>query len=102
MFSSSEVEQVNIPAESGMMGILAGHVPTLEALKPGVLEVIESGANSKKWFSTSWSEERREQAAVVLVGLGSDGPTDGSSAQARLPAALPLGLARHNVNRQAH
>jgi F-type H+-transporting ATPase subunit delta len=53
MFSSSEVEQVNIPAESGMMGILAGHVPTLEALKPGVLEVIESGANSKKWFSAS-------------------------------------------------
>lgn len=51
MFSSSEVEQVNIPAESGMMGILAGHVPTLEALKPGVLEVIESGSNSKKWFS---------------------------------------------------
>jgi hypothetical protein len=34
-----------------MMGILSGHVPTLEALKPGVLEVIESGNNSKKWFS---------------------------------------------------
>lgn len=51
LFSSAEVEQVNIPGESGMMGILSGHVPTLEALKPGVLEVIESGNNSKKWFS---------------------------------------------------
>ena len=44
--------QVNIPADSGMMGILAGHVPTIEALKPGVVEVVEGqGSQGKKWFS---------------------------------------------------
>ncbi|CEQ41320.1 SPOSA6832_03037, partial [Sporobolomyces salmonicolor] len=32
-------------------GGLANHVPSIESLKPGVLEVIEGSANeSKKWF----------------------------------------------------
>jgi F-type H+-transporting ATPase subunit delta len=34
------------------MGILANHVPSVEALKAGVVEVIEdAGSQSKKWFS---------------------------------------------------
>jgi len=32
------------------MGVLANHEPTLEALRPGVVEVIESNGTSKKWF----------------------------------------------------
>jgi hypothetical protein len=33
------------------MGILANHVPSVEALKAGVVEVIEdAGAQPKKWF----------------------------------------------------
>ncbi|KAI9571969.1 hypothetical protein HD554DRAFT_2036462 [Boletus coccyginus] len=32
------------------MSILANHVPSIEPLHPGVLEVIESGNISKKWF----------------------------------------------------
>lgn len=36
------------------MGILANHVPSVEALKAGVVEVIEdAGSQSKKWFSKS-------------------------------------------------
>jgi F-type H+-transporting ATPase subunit delta len=31
------------------MGILANHVPAIEALRPGVIEVIED-SGSKKWF----------------------------------------------------
>jgi len=50
LFSSQEVVQVNLSAVTGDMGVLANHVPTVEALRPGVLEVIESEGNSKKWF----------------------------------------------------
>jgi len=32
------------------MGILANHVPSIEPLRPGVVEVIEAGNSSKKWF----------------------------------------------------
>ena len=40
---------MNISGEAGDMGILANHVPSIEALRPGVVEVIEA-AGSKKWF----------------------------------------------------
>jgi F0F1-type ATP synthase epsilon subunit len=42
----------NIPAVSGDMGILANHVPTVEALRPGLVEVIESAGTTKKFFGT--------------------------------------------------
>jgi F-type H+-transporting ATPase subunit delta len=41
--------QVNICAATGDMGILANHVPSIEPLRPGVVEVVES-SGSKKWF----------------------------------------------------
>ncbi len=41
---------MNLPAATGDMGILANHVPSIEALRPGVVEVIESGNASKKFF----------------------------------------------------
>ena len=42
--------QVNVPAESGEMGILAQHVPSIEQLKPGLIEVIEEQGGSKQFF----------------------------------------------------
>ncbi|KAF9227347.1 epsilon subunit of F1F0-ATP synthase N-terminal domain-containing protein [Gyrodon lividus] len=50
IFTSADVVQVNISAASGDMGILANHVPSIEPLRPGVVEVIDSGNTSKKWF----------------------------------------------------
>ena len=41
--------QVNASTTSGDMGILSAHVPSVESLKPGLLEVIES-SGSKKFF----------------------------------------------------
>ncbi|PWZ03101.1 epsilon subunit of F1F0-ATP synthase N-terminal domain-containing protein [Testicularia cyperi] len=49
IYNSAEVTQVNIASSTGDMGILASHVPAVEELRPGVLEVVES-SGSKKWF----------------------------------------------------
>ncbi|KIY44397.1 epsilon subunit of F1F0-ATP synthase N-terminal domain-containing protein [Fistulina hepatica ATCC 64428] len=49
LFSSTDVVQVNIAAATGDMGILANHVPSIEPLRPGVVEVIEL-TGPKKWF----------------------------------------------------
>merc|ERR1712080_257299 len=49
IYSSQDVVQVNLAAESGDLGVLANHVPSVEALKPGVLEVLEGAGESKKW-----------------------------------------------------
>ena len=34
------------------MGILANHVPSIEPLRAGIVEVVEPGNASKKWFGT--------------------------------------------------
>lgn len=50
IYTSKDVVQVNIPAESGDMGVLANHVPSIEQLKPGLVEVIEESGGSKQFF----------------------------------------------------
>ncbi|EXV03911.1 ATP synthase, Delta/Epsilon chain [Metarhizium robertsii] len=50
IYRSQDVIQVNIPAESGEMGVLANHVPSIEQLKPGIVEVVEESAGSKQFF----------------------------------------------------
>ncbi|CAD0090875.1 unnamed protein product [Aureobasidium mustum] len=45
-------QDVNIPAETGDMGVLASHVPSIEQLRPGLVEVIEESAGSKQFFRT--------------------------------------------------
>ncbi|KAG2205221.1 ATP synthase [Mucor mucedo] len=50
IYKASDVQQVNLAATSGDMGILANHVPTIEQLNPGVVEVVESAEITKKFF----------------------------------------------------
>jgi F-type H+-transporting ATPase subunit delta len=35
------------------MGVLANHVPSIEQLKPGLVEVIEESGGSKQFFCTA-------------------------------------------------
>ena len=43
---------MNLAAETGEMGILANHVPSIEQLKPGLVEIIEE-SGSKQYFRES-------------------------------------------------
>lgn len=54
--------QVNLAAETGEMGILAQHVPSIEQLKPGLVEVIEESGS--KQFFREWRsrDEQVEQS----------------------------------------
>lgn len=49
------------------MGILANHVPSVEPLKPGLLEVIESGnSETTKWFGKCFSRSHSSPAEMVF------------------------------------
>ncbi|BDD54515.1 delta subunit of the central stalk of mitochondrial F1F0 ATP synthase, atp16 [Monascus purpureus] len=50
IYKSTDVVQVNIPASTGDMGVLANHVPSIEQLRPGLVEVIEESGNTKRFF----------------------------------------------------
>jgi F-type H+-transporting ATPase subunit epsilon len=41
---AGEVTQVDVPGAEGDFGVLAGHAPTIAALKPGILTVFGTGA----------------------------------------------------------
>ncbi|KAF2021677.1 epsilon subunit of F1F0-ATP synthase N-terminal domain-containing protein [Aaosphaeria arxii CBS 175.79] len=50
IYKSQDVVQVNLAAETGDMGVLANHVPSIEQLKPGLIEIIEESGGSKQFF----------------------------------------------------
>ncbi|EJT47015.1 hypothetical protein A1Q2_01969 [Trichosporon asahii var. asahii CBS 8904] len=74
---SQAVTQVNIPAATGDMGILSNHVPSIEALRPGVVEVIEEGGKTGKYFGTAqgrllshhWSGRQLHVAQQIPTGF---------------------------------
>ncbi|KAJ1799797.1 delta subunit of the central stalk of mitochondrial F1F0 ATP synthase, atp16 [Coemansia sp. RSA 2599] len=49
VLKNKEVNQVDLSAVSGDLGILADHVPTIEQLKPGVIDVM-ADSGSEKYF----------------------------------------------------
>lgn len=49
-YEMQEVERVDIPATSGDMGVLSNHVPTIQQLRPGVIDVSMDGGKNKKFF----------------------------------------------------
>lgn len=57
---------MNVSAATGDMGILANHVPSIEPIRPGVVEVIDSGNVSKKWFGQCHSNS--DDMSNVLIG----------------------------------
>ncbi|KAA8520408.1 hypothetical protein F0562_014664 [Nyssa sinensis] len=53
--SAKEVDMVIIPATTGHMGVLPGHVATIAELKPGVLSVHEGNEVTKYFVSSGFA-----------------------------------------------
>jgi hypothetical protein len=51
------------------MGILAQHVPSIEQLKPGLVEVIEESGGSKQFFRTC---HRQEEKGTVVASINGE------------------------------
>jgi hypothetical protein len=62
IYKNTEVQQVNLAATSGDMGVLANHVPTIEQLKAGVVEVFENASTTKKYFGKCHSNKKKNVA----------------------------------------
>ena len=52
-FEGAEVDQVQVPATSGDMGVLPGHVPTVVQMRPGVVAVTMNDKETQKYFVSS-------------------------------------------------
>lgn len=50
------------------MGVLANHVPSIEQLRPGLIEVIEEAGGSKQFFRTSYRAGTRHRRKGYIAG----------------------------------
>ena len=52
-YEGAEVDSIQLPAVTGDMGVLPGHVPTVAQLRPGVVSVNMDDKETKKYFVSS-------------------------------------------------
>jgi F0F1-type ATP synthase epsilon subunit len=74
--------QVNLPAETGDMGVLANHVPSIEQLKPGLVEIIEEQGGSKQFF-LSGGFATVQPGSVLSINAVEGYPLEDFSAEVR-------------------
>ncbi|KAE9611189.1 hypothetical protein Lal_00012005 [Lupinus albus] len=65
--SSKEVDMVIVPATTGQMGVLPGHVATIAELKPGVLSVHEGNDVTKYFVSSGFAFIHANSVADVIA-----------------------------------
>ncbi|XP_073288594.1 ATP synthase subunit delta', mitochondrial-like [Primulina huaijiensis] len=55
LFFNKQVDMVSVPATSGQMGILPGHISSISELKPGLLSVHEEHRMTKYFISSGFA-----------------------------------------------
>ncbi|GLT39667.1 hypothetical protein SLA2020_138470 [Shorea laevis] len=65
--SGKEVDMVIIPATTGQMGVLPGHVATIAELKPGVLSVHEGDKATKYFISSGFAFIHANSFADIIA-----------------------------------
>lgn len=58
---------VIVPATTGQMGVLPGHVPTIAELKPGILSVHEANDVSKYFLSSGFAFIHANSVADIIA-----------------------------------
>ena len=66
---SGEVDQVDIPGTEGDFGVLAGHAPTVSALRPGIMTVFVNGQAQRMIVLGGFAEVSADGKLTVLADL---------------------------------
>lgn len=66
-YSGDPVRQIDVPSFSGSFGILPNHVPTMAALKPGVVAVTEADGAVARYFVSSGTVTINADSTVQLL-----------------------------------
>src|SRR5436305_3485720 len=66
---SGEVDQVDVPGSEGDFGVLAGHAPTVSALRPGIMTVFVGGDQQRMVVLGGFAEVSADGKLTVLADL---------------------------------
>ncbi|KAK4480647.1 hypothetical protein RD792_013725 [Penstemon davidsonii] len=67
VLSAKEVDMVIVPASTGQMGVLPGHVATIAELKPGILSVHEGNEVNKYFLSGGFAFVHSNSVADIIA-----------------------------------
>ncbi|XVF51892.1 hypothetical protein PTKIN_Ptkin04bG0220900 [Pterospermum kingtungense] len=67
VLSAKEVDMVIVPATTGQMGVLPGHVATIAELKPGILSVHEGNDVTKYFLSSGFALIHANSVADIVA-----------------------------------
>jgi F-type H+-transporting ATPase subunit epsilon len=66
---SGEVDQVDVPGTEGDFGVLAGHAPTVSALRPGIMRVMVNNQTQNMVVLGGFAEVSSDGKLTVLADL---------------------------------
>ena len=66
---SGEVDQVDVPGTEGDFGVLAGHAPTVSALRPGIMTVFIGSDKQRMVVLGGFAEVSADGKLTVLADL---------------------------------
>jgi F-type H+-transporting ATPase subunit epsilon len=66
---SGDVDQVDVPGTEGYFGVLAGHAPTVSALRPGIMTVMVNGQAQRMVVLGGFAEVAADGTLTVLADL---------------------------------
>ena len=100
---SESVEMVVVPGSEGDFGVLAGHAPTVSAVRAGLIAVYEDGAVTARIFVSGGFAEVTPERCTVLAD---DAVPMGEIDRAEVERALPdlrdeVAAARNEAERDA-
>lgn len=82
-----EATLVVLPGEMGEFGVMAGHVPFLSTLKPGVMRVIKDGERKLFFLAGGFAEVNATSVIVLAEAYESSEEIDLEAAQGALAKA---------------
>jgi F-type H+-transporting ATPase subunit epsilon len=62
---STRAEMVTVPGADGYMGVMAGHMPLISTLRPGMLEVTADGKGVKFFIRGGFAEINPQKITVL-------------------------------------
>jgi F-type H+-transporting ATPase subunit epsilon len=62
---STRAEMVTVPGTDGYMGVMAGHMPLISTLRPGVIDVLKDGKDTKYFIRGGFAEVNAEKITVL-------------------------------------
>ena len=62
---SDSADMVTVPATEGYMGVMAGHAPVVTTLRPGMIDVLKDGTDSRFFIRGGFTEISATKITVL-------------------------------------